>query len=71
MDTQYDLMRPEGRLYVPGAEGIIDNVNKARRFALDNGYSMLASMDWHKDGNQEIIKCARFQNHFPSALYGR
>ncbi len=58
-------MRPEGRLYVPGAEGIIDNVSKARRFALDNGYSLLASMDWHQDGNPEISDIPDFQNTFP------
>jgi nicotinamidase/pyrazinamidase len=65
VDTQYDLMRPEGRLYVPGAEGIIINVSRARRFALDNGYSMLASMDWHQDGNPEISDTPDFQNTFP------
>ena len=32
VDTQYDFMRPEGRLYVPGAEGIIDK--SARRDVL-------------------------------------
>ena len=65
VDTQYDFMRPEGRLYVPGAEGIIDNVNKIRRFALDNGYSMLASTDWHKDGNEEISNAPDFKTTFP------
>jgi nicotinamidase/pyrazinamidase len=65
VDTQYDFMRPEGCLYVPGAEGIIDNVNKARRFALDNGYSLLASMDWHKDGNPEISDKPDFETTFP------
>lgn len=65
VDTQYDFMRPEGRLYVPGAEGIIDNVNKARRFALDNGCSLLASMDWHRDGNPEISNKPDFKNTFP------
>ena len=45
VDTQYDFMKPAGRLYVPGAEEIIDNVSKVRRFALDNGYSILADMD--------------------------
>jgi nicotinamidase/pyrazinamidase len=66
VDTQYDLMRPEGRLYVPGAEGIIDNVSKARRFALDNGYSMLASTDWHQDGNPEISNTPDFKSTFPT-----
>jgi nicotinamidase/pyrazinamidase len=65
VDTQYDLMRPEGRLYVPGAEGIIDNVNNARRFALENGYSIIAAVDWHRDGNPEISNKPDFKNTFP------
>jgi nicotinamidase/pyrazinamidase len=65
VDTQYDFMRPEGRLYVAGAEGIIDNVSRARRFALDNGYSILASTDWHKEGNAEISDRPDFKTTFP------
>jgi nicotinamidase/pyrazinamidase len=65
VDTQYDFMRPEGRLYVPGAEGIIDNVNKARRFALENGYSIIASADWHREGNKEISDRPDLKSTFP------
>jgi nicotinamidase/pyrazinamidase len=65
VDTQYDFMRPEGALYVPGAEGIIENVSKTRRFALDNGYSILASTDWHKEGNAEISGRPDFKTIFP------
>jgi nicotinamidase/pyrazinamidase len=65
VDTQYDFMRPEGRLYVPGAEGIIDNISKVRRFSLDNGYSILADMDWHKEGNPEISDAPDFETTFP------
>jgi nicotinamidase/pyrazinamidase len=65
VDTQYDFMRPEGRLYVPGAEGIIDTVSEVRHFALDNGFSMLADMDWHKDGNPEISDTPDFLDTFP------
>jgi len=65
VDTQYDFMRPEGRLYVPGAEGIVDNVSKVRRFALDAGYSILADMDWHKEGNPEISDTPDFETTFP------
>ncbi len=65
VDTQYDFMRPEGRLYVPGAEGIIDTIDKVRHFALDNGFSMLADMDWHKDGNPEISNEPDFIDTFP------
>ena len=66
VDTQYDFMRPEGRLYVPGAEGIIDKVSEARRFALDNGYSIIASTDWHKEGNREISNRPDFEVTFPA-----
>ncbi len=65
VDTQYDFMRPEGRLYVPGAEGIIDNVSEARRFALDNGYSIIASSDWHEEGNKELSDAPDFKNTYP------
>jgi nicotinamidase/pyrazinamidase len=66
VDTQYDFMRPEGRLYVPGAEGIIDAVSDARRFALENGYSLIASTDWHKEGNEEISDKPDFEVTFPA-----
>jgi len=65
VDTQYDFMRPEGRLYVAGAEGIIDSVSDTRRFALDNGYSIIASMDWHKEGNEELSDKPDFKHTFP------
>jgi nicotinamidase/pyrazinamidase len=66
VDTQYDFMRPEGRLYVAGAEGIIDNVSEARRFALESGYSIIASTDWHREGNEEISDKPDFKTTFPS-----
>ncbi|MFH1370231.1 MAG: isochorismatase family protein [Planctomycetota bacterium] len=66
VDTQYDFMRPEGRLYVPGAEGIIDKVSDARRFALAHGYSIIASTDWHKEGNKEISDKPDFESTFPA-----
>jgi nicotinamidase/pyrazinamidase len=66
IDTQYDLMRPEGRLYVPGAEGIIENVSEVRRFALDNGYSIVAVMDWHKPDNVEVSDKPDFEHNFPT-----
>ncbi len=66
VDTQYDFMRPEGRLYVPGAEGIIDTVSDARRFALAHGYSIMASTDWHKESNKEISKKPDFETTFPA-----
>ncbi len=66
VDTQYDFMRPEGRLYVPGAEGIIDSVSDARHFALSHGYSIIASTDWHKEDNKEVSDRPDFESTFPA-----
>jgi len=65
VDTQFDFMKPEGTLYVPGAENIIDKVSEVRRFALKNGYSIIADMDWHNPGNEEISESPDFNKTFP------
>jgi len=55
-DTQFDFMSPNGRLYVPTAEQIIDNVSSIRTFALQRGHSIIASTDWHRYEDEEISK---------------
>jgi len=65
VDTQFDFMRPEGKLYVPGAEEIIDKVSEVRKFALDNGYSIIADVDWHSTSNDEISEKPDFKQTFP------
>ncbi len=65
VDTQFDFMRPEGALYVPGAEEIIDKVGEVRRFALENGYSILSDVDWHRMENPEISEHPDMKTTFP------
>ncbi|MHC4355442.1 MAG: cysteine hydrolase family protein [Planctomycetota bacterium] len=65
VDTQFDFMLPEGKLYVPGAETIVDKVSEVRRFALDNGYSIVADIDWHSAENDEISDTPDFERTFP------
>jgi nicotinamidase/pyrazinamidase len=65
VDTQFDFMRPEGRLYVPGAENIIDQISQVRKFALENGFSIIASTDWHSTNNLEISDNPDFKQTFP------
>lgn len=65
VDTQFDFMLPEGKLYVPGAETIIDKVSEVRKFALDNGYSIVADIDWHSADNEEISDTPDFERSFP------
>lgn len=65
VDTQHDFMDPRGKLYVPGAEHIIDTVSEVRRFALENGFSIIASTDFHSAGNPEISDTPDFKLTFP------
>ena len=71
VDTQFDFMRPEGKLYVPGAETIIPKVSEVRRFALEKGYSMIADIDWHSRDNDEISDTPDFKKTFrPHCMAG-
>ncbi len=65
VDTQFDFMLPQGKLYVPGAETIIASVSEVRRFALEHGYSMLADVDWHSLQDTEISDNPDFKETFP------
>lgn len=65
VDTQFDFMKPQGSLYVPEAESIIDKVSDVRKFALQNGYSMIADIDWHSPENEEISETPDFNTTFP------
>lgn len=65
IDTQYDFMNPQGKLYVHGAEDIIDKVSQIRQFAIDNGYSIIASNDWHSLTDSEVSDNPDYINTFP------
>jgi len=65
VDTQYDFLQPDGRLYVPGAMDIVDTISKVRRFAFDTGVSMLASVDWHTMGDPELSINPDYRTTFP------
>ena len=54
VDTQFDFMRPKGKFYVTGAEDIIAKVSEVRKFALENGYSIIADIDWPSLDNKEV-----------------
>jgi len=65
VDTQFDFMKPQGALYVPGAEEIIGKVGEVRRFALESGYSILSDVDWHRMDNPEISEQPDMKTTFP------
>lgn len=65
VDTQFDFMQPQGKLYVAGADNIITKVSEVRKFALGNGYSIIADVDWHSPDNKEISDTPDFKQTFP------
>ena len=65
VDTQFDFMQPEGKLYVPGAEKIIDKISELRRFALKNGFSIIADVDFHTKDDEEISQTPDLELTFP------
>jgi nicotinamidase/pyrazinamidase len=54
VDVQADFMLPGGKLYVPGAEKIIPNVERLVRAARKNGIFLVSSGDTHAPGDPEF-----------------
>ena len=68
VDTQYDFMRPEGALYVQGAEKIEGNLAKLTKFAREKGIKIINTADRHNEKTEEIAfppGKADFINTFP------
>lgn len=54
VDTQNDFMRPEGKLYVAGAEKIVPNLERLTRWARQNTILVVASQCAHQEGDDEF-----------------
>ncbi|MHC4321483.1 MAG: cysteine hydrolase family protein [Planctomycetota bacterium] len=54
IDTQFDFMAPNGNLYVPGAEDIIDNIKKLFDYAKEHKIKILSSIDAHTVDDPEF-----------------
>ncbi len=54
IDTQFDFMDPRGNLYVPGAEGIVDNIKKLFNYAKEHKIKILSSTDAHTVDDPEF-----------------
>ncbi|WP_031496974.1 cysteine hydrolase family protein [Bryobacter aggregatus] len=55
IDTQLDFVFPAGALYVPGAEWILPQVEKLNREAIEQGHSLLATVDAHTENDPEFV----------------
>ena len=60
VDAQADFVLPGGKLYVPGAEKIIPNIERLVAAAIESGALLVSSSDSHKDGDPEF---ERFPPH--------
>ncbi|MGH9562944.1 MAG: cysteine hydrolase family protein, partial [Terracidiphilus sp.] len=60
VDVQADFMLPGGKLYVPGAEKLIPNIQRLISAALDSGTLVVSSGDAHAPDDPEF---ARFPPH--------
>jgi nicotinamidase/pyrazinamidase len=64
VDTQFDFMYPTGKLYVPGAETIIPNLQRLTGFAVQHRIPIVASTDAHLSSDPE------FNQYPPHCLIG-
>ena len=65
VDTQVDFMRPDGKLYVGGAETIVSNLATLTRFAHETGIRIVASSDNHDPTDDELSDAPDFSDTFP------
>lgn len=65
VDTQFDFMRPPGKLYVPGAETIVDRLASLTRYAREQGIVRVASVCDHVLSDAEISPNPDFLTTFP------
>jgi nicotinamidase/pyrazinamidase len=65
VDTQYDFMHADGKLYVPEAERIIDNLKRLTDYAHEQGIRVVASADDHVVSDAEISDRPDWKSTFP------
>jgi nicotinamidase/pyrazinamidase len=65
VDTQYDFMHADGKLYVPEAERIIGNLERLSQYAHGHGIRVVASADDHTTSDAEISDRPDWKTTFP------
>lgn len=65
VDTQYDFMRADGKLYVPEAESIIPTLKRLTDHAHAHRIRIVASADDHVAGDAEISDAPDWKTTFP------
>lgn len=65
VDTQFDFMRPEGKLYVQDAYKIEPNLEKITGLAKEKQIVVVNTADWHNKDSKEISDKPDMRTTFP------
>jgi nicotinamidase/pyrazinamidase len=65
VDTQYDFMRADGKLYVPDSESLIPVLQRLTDHAHQHGITIVASADDHEPGHRELSPEPDYRTTFP------
>ena len=65
VDTQYDFIQPDGKLYVSGAETIMPVLRALTDYAHKRGIRIIASADDHVPGHRELSATPDLRTTFP------
>jgi nicotinamidase/pyrazinamidase len=65
VDTQRDFIEPDGRLYVPGAEQLLPNLQRLTHFARQRRIQVVADICDHTMEDEEISAHPNFKTTFP------
>ena len=65
VDTQFDFVSPQGKLYVPGAEKLKPNWAKLTELAKRKLIRVVNTADWHYSNSAELSSSPDFVNTFP------
>ena len=65
VDTQNDFMLQDGKLPIPGAEGIVGNLKLLTDYAINKNILVVNTKDWHDSNTEEISDNPNFKDTFP------
>lgn len=70
IDVQQDFMLPHGRLPVPGAYGLVPNLQRALLWMRENTQGVVFTADWHSFRDPEISDNPDMKTTFPPHCMG-
>jgi nicotinamidase/pyrazinamidase len=65
VDTQYDFIMPDGKLYIQGAETILPRLAALTGLAREKGVPLLGSVDYHSTEDAEISDAPDYKDTYP------